>query len=159
MKNQFGRRLYSRAEWQTKFSYICQLTRDNKLRQFSFRLLHRILTTKKELFKYRIASDETCIFCPISDSIEHAFIECTVTTSFYSEAFLWFNRVNNTDIGLSSKQRAFNDITDLKQLTDYQRRRLHLLVILLNQFTPANVLETTRLKMNIRVDGLIAVAN
>jgi len=82
-----------------------------------------------------------------------------VTTSFYSEAFLWFNRVNNTDIGLSSKQRAFNDITDLKQLTDYQRRRLHLLVILLNQFTPANVLETTHLKMNIRVDGFIAVAN
>jgi len=63
------------TEWQTKFSYIYQSTRDNKWRQFSFRLLHRILTTKKELFKYRIASDETCIFCPNSDSIEHAFIE------------------------------------------------------------------------------------
>ena len=58
------------TEWQTKFSYIYQSTRDNKWRQFSFRVLHRILTTKKELLKYRIASDETCIFCPNSHSVE-----------------------------------------------------------------------------------------
>jgi len=38
-----------------------------------------------------------------------------VTTPFYSETLLWFNRVNNTDIGLSSEQIAFNDIPDLKQ--------------------------------------------
>ena len=94
-----------------------QSTRDNKLRQFSLRLLHRIFTTKKELVKYRLASDETCIFCPNSDSIEHTFIDCTVT-SFYSEALLWFNRVSNTDVGLSNKQITFNDIPDLKQLTD-----------------------------------------
>ena len=93
------------------------------------RLLHRILTTKKELVKFRLPSDETCNFCPNPDSIEHAFIDSAVTTSFYSEALLWFNHLNNTDIGLSNKQIAFNDIPNLKQLTDYQRRRLHLFVI------------------------------
>ena len=59
-------------------------------------------------------------------------------TSFYSEALLWFTHLNNTDIGLSNKQKAFIDIPDLKQLTDYQRRRLHLFVILLKQYIYAS---------------------
>ena len=64
-KIKFARSAFT--EWQTKFFFTCQSTRDNKLRQFSFKLLHRTLTTKTELVKYRLASDETCIFCPNSD--------------------------------------------------------------------------------------------
>jgi len=36
------------SEWENKFSFIYHSTRDNKLRQFSFKLLHRILVTKKK---------------------------------------------------------------------------------------------------------------
>ena len=68
------------------------------------------------------------------DSIEHTFLECFVTKSFYSEALTWFNHVNNTDVCLSNKQIALNDIPGLQQLTDYPRRRLHLVVILLKQY-------------------------
>ena len=39
-------------EWKNKFSFVYQTTRDNKLRQFSFRLLHRIIATKKELHNF-----------------------------------------------------------------------------------------------------------
>ena len=35
-------------DWENKFSFICGLTIDNKLRQLSFKFLHRITTTKKE---------------------------------------------------------------------------------------------------------------
>ena len=35
------------SEWENKFSFIYLSTRDNKLRQFSFKFLHRILVTKK----------------------------------------------------------------------------------------------------------------
>ena len=45
------------SEWKNKFSFIYHSRRDNKLRQFSFKLLHRILVTKKELFKFRLAND------------------------------------------------------------------------------------------------------
>ena len=51
-------------EWKNKFSFVYQSTRDNKLRQFSFRLLHRIIVTKKELHKFRLTDDATCTFCP-----------------------------------------------------------------------------------------------
>ena len=102
--------------------------------KFLFKFLHRILVTKKELFKFRLADDETCFFCSNQDSIEHIFLECFVTKSFYSEALTWFNHVNNTDVCLSNKQIALNDIPGLQQLTDYPRRRLHLVVILLKQY-------------------------
>ena len=50
------------SEWKSKFSFIYHSTRDNKLRQFSLKLLHRIPVTKKELFKFRLADDKTCFF-------------------------------------------------------------------------------------------------
>ena len=36
-------------KWEKLFKNIPHLSADNKLRQFSFKLLHRILVTKKEL--------------------------------------------------------------------------------------------------------------
>ena len=112
-----------RSEWEKKFSFIYHSTRDKKLTQFSFKFLHRILVTKKELFKFRLADDETCFFCSNQDSIEHTFLECFLTKSFYSEALTWFNHVNTTDVCLSNKQIALNDIPGLQQLTDCPRRR------------------------------------
>ena len=121
-------------EWKNKFSFVYQSTRDNKLRQFSFRLLHRIIVTKKELHKFRLTDDATCTFCPNSDSIEHTFLDCSETKSFYYEALMWFNRVNETEIELSNEQITFNEIPDFHQLPEYPRRRLHLFVILLKQY-------------------------
>ena len=85
------------------FSFIYKSTKDNKLRQFLFRLLYRIIMTKKEFFKFRLIEDEECTLCFRPDSIEHAFLDCTVTTAFYSKAISWFNQENDTDITLSSK--------------------------------------------------------
>ena len=122
------------TDWGKKFSFIYKSTRDNKLRQFSFRLLHKILMTKEELFKFRLVEDEACTLCLLPDSIEHTFLDCTVTTAFYSKAISWFNHENDTDITLSSKQITFNDIPRLTHLTDHPRRRLHLFVIILKHY-------------------------
>ena len=121
-------------DWGKKFSFIYKATKDNKLRQFSFRILHRILMTKKELFKFRLVEDQACTLCLQPDSIEHTFLDCTVTTAFYLKAITWFNHENDTDITLSNKQITFNDIPRLTHLTDYPRRRLHLFIIILKQY-------------------------
>ena len=42
------------SEWEKKFSSIYHATRDNKLRQFAFKFLHRILVTKKHVFSVPI---------------------------------------------------------------------------------------------------------
>lgn len=119
------------TDWGKKFTFIYKSTIDNKLRQFSFKLLHRLTTTKKELFKFKLADNEACTYCLRPDSIEHAFLECAVTTAFYSEAIAWFNRENDTDVTLTNIQITFNDIP---RLTGDPRCRLHLFVIILKQY-------------------------
>ena len=53
-----------------------KITRDNKLRQFYFKLLHRILVTNKELKRFGITDCEKCVMCGENDSVEHTFFEC-----------------------------------------------------------------------------------
>ena len=38
----------------------------------------------------------------LPDSIEHTFLDCTITTAFYSKAVSWFNHENDTNITLIS---------------------------------------------------------
>ena len=83
-------------DWGKNFSFTYKATKDNKLRQFSFRILHRILMTKKELFKFRLVEDQTWTLCLQPDSIEHTFLEYTITTAFYLKAISWFNHENDT---------------------------------------------------------------
>ena len=45
-------------KWKKLFQNIPHLSADNKFRQFSFKLLHRILVTKKELKTFKISDSE-----------------------------------------------------------------------------------------------------
>ena len=53
---------------------ICKSSKDNNLRQFSFKVLHKIILTKEELKKYNLTVDDACSFCFNPDSVEHTFI-------------------------------------------------------------------------------------
>ena len=81
-------------KWEEFFKDVYCLSRDNKLKQFSFKLLHRILVTNKELKKYKIKTDDKCFFCKLPDSLEHTFLECSVMNDFSNYAILHFNEDN-----------------------------------------------------------------
>ena len=49
-------------KWKKLFKNIPHLLTGNKLRQFSYKLLHRILVTKKELKRFKISESEDCVF-------------------------------------------------------------------------------------------------
>ena len=40
--------------------FILKSTKDNKLREFGYKILHRILVTNKELKKFKIRNDDFC---------------------------------------------------------------------------------------------------
>ena len=44
-----------------------------KLKEFQFKLIHRIVVTKKELSRYGIKTDDECLYCGEHDSIDHTF--------------------------------------------------------------------------------------
>ena len=56
-------------QWTTSIQNSYKITRDNKLRQFYFKLLHRILVTNKELKYFGITNATKCAMCDEFDSI------------------------------------------------------------------------------------------
>ena len=58
------------------FSRVENICRDNKVREFYFKLLHRIVVSKRELFTYGIAKHVLCPYCKQNDSIIHTFCNC-----------------------------------------------------------------------------------
>lgn len=77
-------------KWKKLFKNIPHLSTDNKLRQFSFKLLHRILVTKKKLKRFKISESEDCFYCKSPDSLDHAFLECSAGLNIFQKVIAWF---------------------------------------------------------------------
>ena len=60
--------------------------------------MHRIIPTKKELLKYKLASDAKCPVCLNPHSIEHTFIHCQESTDFLTKTLGWFNDFQDSQI-------------------------------------------------------------
>ena len=81
--------------------------KETKLREFKFKLLHRIVVTKKELKRFGIKSESDCLYCGESDSIDHTFLDCQFTSAFTRQVVGWFNAINNTSFNPEPKEIVF----------------------------------------------------
>ena len=100
------------ASLQPFFSRVRNVCRDNKLREFYFKLLHRIAVTKKELFLFGVAEDAKCPYCELNDSIIHTFHNCNWSQLFFAEVIKWFNKENATSLTLSPTELIFGKDKD-----------------------------------------------
>ena len=112
------------------FNTIYQTKADNKLREFGFKFLHRILVTNRELKRFKIRNNDICAQCKNSDSLEHTFLECPINVKFYQEILLWLNAINKTFINLSTEQFLFQNYPS-PSINGNLRRQLDLLVLLI----------------------------
>ena len=121
---------YSGIEDRKKlFKNVPHLLADNKLRQFSFKLLHRILGTKKELRRFKISESEDCFFCKSSDSLEHAFLECPACLNFFQKVLTWFNNEHRVNFTPSKIQLLFKDYDLLSNTSPNLTRKFGILVV------------------------------
>ena len=68
--------------WEKAFTSLKNLCKETKLREFQFKLIHRIVVTIKELFRFGIKPDDDCLYCGEKDSIDHSFKDCQFVNSF-----------------------------------------------------------------------------
>jgi len=52
-----------REAWKKIFASLENICKETKLKEFQFKFIHRIIVTKKELFKYGIKTDDECLYC------------------------------------------------------------------------------------------------
>ena len=80
---------------------------ENKLREFRFIFIHRIIVSRKELFRFKIKEDSHCFYCGKADSIDHSFINCQFTMSFTQEVLQWFNATHNSTFNPNTEEILF----------------------------------------------------
>ena len=113
--------------WESSIRNIYQITCDNKLCQFSFTLLHRILVTNKELTRSGIANDLNCVTCHEPDSLEHTFLECHDFLKLLEASLLWFNVQHLSDIKLSLEEVLLNLLPSSLLLSSVFGKKLSLM--------------------------------
>ena len=94
-------------QWEKHFMSIKQVSKENKLREFQFKFLHRIVVTKKELCRFGIKHYSECLYCGEQDSIEHTFLDCSFTKDFLSKVVQWFNNCNQTSFKPANQEFLF----------------------------------------------------
>ena len=120
--------------WKQSFQKIYKTTFNNKLREFAFKIVHKILLTNKELKRFKIKSEDICSQYMNPDSLEHTFLECPVNVKFHQEILSWFNTFNSIQINLSAEQILFQNYS-LPAINDDLQRQLDLLIL----FTKKNI--------------------
>ena len=72
------------------------ICKKRKLKEFQFKLIHRIVVTKKEPHRYGIKVDDECLYCGEKDSIDPTFLNCHFVKIFVNNVIDWFNAPNNS---------------------------------------------------------------
>ena len=83
------------SSWKQNLHKIYQTTSAIKLREFGYKVFHRILVTDKELEQFIIRNDDLCFQCKNPDSLEHTFLQCPMNVQFYQKILSRFNNLNN----------------------------------------------------------------
>ena len=78
-----------KTNWTNIFKSVQKTCRTDRVREFHFKFIHRIVVNKAELFRFDIKSDSHCIYCRDLDSIDNTFLECQFTKSFTEEVLMF----------------------------------------------------------------------
>ena len=122
-----------KTNWKKIFTSVRKVCKENKLREFHFKFIHRVVVTKKELFRFNIKPYSNCVYCGESDSIDHTFIECQFTKSFTQhakEVLQRFNVNNSSNFILNAKDVLFG----LPSASDTLTKKLNYTLLFLRYY-------------------------
>ena len=102
-----------------KCSPLKSICKETKLKEFQFKLIHRIVVTKKELHRYGIKTGDECLYCGEKDSIDHTFLNCRFVKTFVNNVIDWFNAANNSQFAPTIEEKLFGIISTIFTISGY----------------------------------------
>lgn len=76
------------TEWRDIYLHPFKTSRETKLQVFQFRLAQGLITCNSLLKRYRIKTDDSYLSCGHTDKMEHFFVFCQVSRTFWNYAIL-----------------------------------------------------------------------
>ena len=92
------------------FASLKNICKETKL-EFQFKLIHRIVVTKKELHRYGIKAGYECLHCDENDTIDHTFLSCQSVKIFVNNFTEIFNAPNNSTFATIIEEKLFGIIS------------------------------------------------
>ena len=109
------------CKWQKLFQNIPRLSTNNRLRKFSFKMLHCILVTKNELKQFKIADNEECFFFCV--------IPLIPGQKLFQEVLTWFNNKHKVNFSPSKLQVQFKDYDPPQNTNSKVTRKFQILTV------------------------------
>ena len=89
--------------WNVLFEFKFGKLFNNNVKQYSFKLLHRLLPFKENLVKWKIASDMICKQCNQVETISHVLLYCPDTKLYWKKIAYILYRLFHIDIVIDER--------------------------------------------------------
>ena len=79
------KRINKEVNWKNVFIRSIVKVKENKLKEFNFKILYNLIPTKRNLFLWKLRNDDICEVCKTVEDLQHTFIYCQLNHCFYSK--------------------------------------------------------------------------
>ena len=113
--------------WENVYKALHSLN-DNRVKQFKFKLINKIVPSKEIRFTWNIAQTPLCNSCNKIESYEHLFIECQEITNFWKKVTEMFTycgistnmkRLKNIVIGYKVNNQEYTVVNEILAITGF----------------------------------------
>lgn len=86
----FSHEIINKEIWLTGFHTMYRITKNSKLLQFQFNMLHHVVITREKVYTSGIVDSDVCRFCLEDiETLEHVFFECEIVKLFWAKIQEW----------------------------------------------------------------------
>ena len=99
-------------DWPNVFKRYFIFTKENKLRQFNFKLIYNLLPVRKNLLKWNLINEGHCSHCRVEEDVIHAFFTCKLNSLFFTYIENIIKQVYRVDMKINSTFLIESDFED-----------------------------------------------
>ena len=119
--------------WENCFARNLVKVKENKLKEFNFKVLYNLLPVKRNLCKWKISDDSQCNVCHVDEDIIHALITCRMNRSFWKYIYWVCQKVFHISIDINvSLLLKINEKEDIDDFMNIAFWCIYKLIILRN---------------------------
>ena len=112
--------------WKNIYSF----NRETQLREFQWKLLHRLLPCNKYLFYWKKVDSMHCNLCHVTDSLEHRYLFCDIARTLWAKITNIICRFLDKNMRLENVDIIFNSFSGISFHTKLEEKIVKNIVLI-----------------------------
>ena len=98
---------FTETRWKNIFTLAKSLTKNSKLIEFQFKIIHRVYASDSYVANFDITVNKVCQLCNVTNNIVHQFVDCESVKIFWQLFKAWLTHIEGYNIILNSSDIIF----------------------------------------------------